>query len=502
MSGPCCNQPVASGDENIVIPLASNLDDEWLESIMNEGESSSSSSNNTPMPKHKKIPKVLKMLPQMESNKECYEPEVVSISPYHHSQAKLQSFEKLKIRFTKEYVKSFKPETSATALYEQVADVAGEARNCYAEDLTESFDDRAFTQMLFLDGCFIIHYINICMNDKEEQDKMQMKMKNHDKAFVRRDLFLLENQLPFIVLNALMSMNSDFEGNKGLKLIEDFIKTTMARPPEDSLLEKVENSITKHVTDRKRKKLPEPQSQEPADHLLELLHRQLINPKAFGVVSENKGGGGSSCCYSYPLMKKFIDFVSRKKEGNSWYSYRSVQELKAAGIQFRPNKERNFFADARYEPQFIRAILRLPPMTIDDSTKALLLNLVAYEMCPDSSNDFGVTSYLWFMDTLIDQAEDVKELRKKGIILNFLGSDQHVAELFNEIAKNLVPNPNACEDVKKRIERHYKNKVRLWMTEWLYAHFSSPWTLLAFLGALLAIALSFVQAYYAVNPKK
>ncbi|KAL7170211.1 hypothetical protein ACSBR2_035134 [Camellia fascicularis] len=69
------------------------------------------------------------------------------------------------------------------------------------------------------------------------------------------------------------------------------------------------------------------------------------------------------------------------------------------------------------------------------------------------------------MDTLIDQAEDVKELRKKGIILNFLGSDQHVVELFNEIAKNLVPMPNAYEDVRKRIEMHYKNKVRFWVTE-------------------------------------
>ncbi|CAL5419890.1 unnamed protein product [Camellia sinensis] len=194
MSGPCFNQPVASGDEHIVIPVALNLDDDWLESIMKEErESSSSSSNNTPMPKHKKIPKVLKMLLQMESNKECYEPEVVSIGPYHHNQAKLQSFEKLKIRFTKEYVKSYKPETSATALYKQVADVASEARNCYA-DSTESFNDGAFTRMLFLDGCFIIHYINICTKNKEEQDKMKMEMKSHDKAFMQRDLFLLESQ--------------------------------------------------------------------------------------------------------------------------------------------------------------------------------------------------------------------------------------------------------------------------------------------------------------------
>ncbi|KAL7170215.1 hypothetical protein ACSBR2_035138 [Camellia fascicularis] len=91
---------------------------------------------------------------------------------------------------TREYIKTYKPETLATTLYKQVAGVADEARNCYAE-LTESFDNKAFTRMLFLDGYFIIHCINICVKDKEEQDKMKMKI--HDKACVQRDLFLLEN---------------------------------------------------------------------------------------------------------------------------------------------------------------------------------------------------------------------------------------------------------------------------------------------------------------------
>ncbi len=44
------------------------------------------------------------------------------------------------------------------------------------------------------------------------------------------------------------------------------------------------------------------------------------------------------------------------------------------------------------------------------------------------------------MDSLIDLAEDVMVLRSKGILLNFLGSDQEVANLFNAIAKILVPN--------------------------------------------------------------
>ncbi|KAF5932348.1 hypothetical protein HYC85_028519 [Camellia sinensis] len=413
MSCPCSNQPVASGDEHIVIPVASDVDDEWLESIMNEGESSSS---------HKKLPKVPEMLQQTESNKKCYEPEVVSICPYHHNKAKLKSFEKLKVRFTKEYVNSYKPKTSATALYKQVADVAGEARNCYAEDATKSFDDRDFTLMMFLDGCFILQYIHY-MNDEEEEAKM--KMKNHEKAFVQRDLFLLENQLPFKVLQALMTMNSEFAGEKGLELINKFIQNT--RPI-----------------------------------LLALKTEEEATP----TFSKNS---------------------STKRERNNWYSYRSVQELKTAGINFRPNKKGRFVTGVRYEPLFIKAILRLPPMTIDDSTQSLLLNLVAYEMSPDSPNDFEVT--VIYM-----------ELRKNGILLNYLGSDEEVAGLFNEIAKNLVPNPDAYKDVIDQIEKHYKNKVRLWMTEWLHTHFDTPWTILAFLGAILAIVLSFIQTYIAINP--
>ena len=134
--------------------------------------------------------------------------------------------------------------------------------------------------------------------------------------------------------------------------------------------------------------------------------------------------------------------------------------------------------------------------------KSILLNLVAYETCPDAPDDFGVTSYICFMDSLIDHAEDIMVLRSKGILLNFLGSDQEVADLFNAIGKDLVPNPYAYADVKRRIERHYRNKLKIWMAEWLHTHFCSPWTVLAFIAASFAIFLSLMQTYYAANPPK
>ncbi|GMY19170.1 upf0481 protein, partial [Fagus crenata] len=62
-------------------------------------------------------------------------------------------------------------------------------------------------------------------------------------------------------------------------------------------------------------------------------------------------------------------------------------------------------------------------------------------MCPDFENNYGVTSYISFLDSLIDEANDVIELRKARILGNLLGSDQEVAQLFNEIGRDLVPNP-------------------------------------------------------------
>ena len=119
-------------------------------------------------------------------------------------------------------------------------------------------------------------------------------------------------------------------------------------------------------------------------------------------------------------------------------------------------------------------ILWLPPILVDDSTGPKFLNLIAYEMCPDFNNDYGVPSYISFLDSLIDEANDVKELRKAGIIYNLLGSDDEVTQLFNEIGTDLVPNNKIYSDFRSRIQKYYKNKVKTWISQAIHDHFSSP----------------------------
>ena len=182
-----------------------------------------------------------------------------------------------------------------------------------------------------------------------------------------------------------------------------------------------------------------------------------------------------------------------------WQSYRNVQELKTAGIHLKRGKN-CYLSEIKFTKQFLfRGQLHLPPIVEDDSTRPKFLNLIAYEMCLDFENDFGVTSYISFLDSLIDEAKDVKKLRKAQTLHNFLGSDEEVAKLFNEIGTDLVPNIEIYKDVRSEIQKHYESKWMTWIAQVFHDYFSSPWTFIAFFGALLALALIITQTWYAVN---
>ena len=139
---------------------------------------------------------------------------------------------------------------------------------------------------------------------------------------------------------------------------------------------------------------------------------------------------------------------------------------------------------------------------MDDSTRPKFLNLIAYEMCLDFENDFGITSYISFLDSLIDEASDVKMLRKARILHNLLGSDEEVAQLFNKIGTDLVPNPYIYLNVKLQIQGFCDCKCTTWMAQFIHDHFSSPWTFLAFCGVLLGLGLTAAQTWYAVKSSR
>ncbi|XP_041008848.1 UPF0481 protein At3g47200-like [Juglans microcarpa x Juglans regia] len=412
-----------------------------------------------------KTPKIQKVIFLLRDHKhfvKYYEPRVVSLGPIHHGKEKYQIAETFKLTLAKEFVK--RSGTTIKELCNKIEKIIKELRECFEEEVTKKYNDVDLAWILVVDGCAILQYIYLAVEDKFEE----FNIKQDSVAFCQQDLFLLENQVPYRLLEELMNLISLSQTKeKSEKSIDDFIKTN-------------QNMVLMNQQSSKEQAGKSGEGEKPT-HLLDLLRTSLLGPAR----KPNKGKQPSR---------------TQKRNKPDWQSYRNMQELIAAGIHVK-RSEANSLRGISFNRKFnfFPGFLSLPPLIVDDSTGPKFLNLIAYEMCLDFQNDFGITSYISFLDSLIDEANDVKELRKARVLFNLLGSDEEVARLFNEIGTDLVPNMGEYEDVKWQIQKYYDNACMTWIGEFFHNHFSSPWTVLAFLGALFALALSATQTWYAVD---
>ncbi|XP_022854134.1 UPF0481 protein At3g47200-like [Olea europaea var. sylvestris] len=458
-------------------------DDEWWISIENYN-----------VDKTKKKPQIERApshLRKRKSYEGCIDPSVVSIGPYHHGKSEFEAFEKLKIPIAHKLCRFSR--TSVEQLYKVVADLNKIACECYEEGSIKVDDDELFNRMMFLDACFVVHFVLIGVGfviqvEVGEENEADARL---EKSFylVLRDLFLLENQIPLPVLTVLMKSMFPETPSRGERYIMEFLELyTMVSPKRSSpnpmkkfLAQMMGRS--KRDQDEKKQKLEKALSTSP--HLLHLMREQLIQP----FVHE---------------IKNLVTFIEESKsnfrESNIQESFRSVTDLKSAGIYFKPSQSGSF-TDVEFISYHIFGTLTIPPFKVDHLTRPLLLNLAAYEMCPNGPSDFRITSFICLIDSLIDYADDVKELRKKRILINKLGSDEQLAQLFNNIANDLEPDPRAYADARLKIDKHCKYKGHIWMAEWIHKYFRSPWALLAFLGAILVLALTMAQTYFTAYPR-
>uniref|UniRef100_A0A7N2M2N7 Uncharacterized protein n=1 Tax=Quercus lobata TaxID=97700 RepID=A0A7N2M2N7_QUELO len=376
-------------------------------------------------------PKIQKVIFLLRDNKDFfqkhYEPKAVSLGPIHHGNARYQLGENYKLVLTYEFVKGSKEKINN--LYKKIGENINELKDCFEKGVIERYDDESLIWMLLVDGCATLQYIYCAVNSKFED----LNIKPDSVAFTQQDLFLLENQLPYRLLKWLMSWSEN----------------------EGKLKESIIDFINWHV------KVPLPEDQLP-----------VFNCRWLSSLSWNW-----SPCQSSNILRLL-----------SWCLCRQQAEIEKEESDYCSTVVNG---NGNGDPIHLLDLLRTLSLGVDDSTKPKFLNLIAYEMCLDFKNDFGITSYISFLDSLIDESSDVKMLRKAGILYNCLGSDDEVAQVFNEIGTDLVPNIKIYSDVKSQIQDLYRKQCRTWTAQFFHDHFSSPWTFLAFVGAFLALILSF-----------
>ena len=99
-------------------------------------------------------------------------------------------------------VLTYKPDNNLEKFLKEMKAKETQARNCYSGNIKMSSKD--FVEMMVLDGCFVIFFI------LQEIDFVEKDVLIYDNEWMRGlillDLLLLENQLPFFVLECLCEL--------------------------------------------------------------------------------------------------------------------------------------------------------------------------------------------------------------------------------------------------------------------------------------------------------
>ena len=134
-------------------------------------------------------------------------------------------------------------------------------------------------------------------------------------------------------------------------------------------------------------------------------------------------------------------------------------------------------------------------------TKSLFSNLIAYEQCHiDSTND--ITSYIIFMDNLIDSAEDIRYLHYYDIIEHWLGNDSEVADVFNRLCQEVAFDleNTYLSELSNKVDRYYNRKWNVLKATLKHKYFSNPWAYFSFFAAVILLLLTLFQSFFTSYP--
>ncbi|XP_042486499.1 UPF0481 protein At3g47200-like [Macadamia integrifolia] len=385
---------------------------------------------------------------------DAYTPDTVSIGPYHRDTNKqnsqMQEMEALKRRYLETVFVRTSEQTSRENYMKALNDLETETRKCYSSDPIINLSSKELVELMLLDGFFIIELLRKNSNDVEFDVDDPIFYSKLKRTRVVRDLVLLENQIPMLVLQKLFDLRKD-PNSQSLSLIEMGLLFFEPLIP-DGLNKYSSNSANINTTINTHK------------HLLDLLSCTLESS------------------LPPPVMKEQQQSLTTTPE-----SLPCVTELRHSGVKFNEGSEYGSLMNIK----FSREVFEIPQLCVDDYTDSFFRNLIAYEQ-QRSGGRHCITSYALLMDYLINSADDVAFLRDSGIIKNYLGDDNKVSSLFNNLCSEIfnVADEFYYSDLCDELREYYNRPCNKWKATLMRDYCNSPWTITSVVAAILLLFLT------------
>ncbi|KAJ1277020.1 hypothetical protein BS78_05G262100 [Paspalum vaginatum] len=360
-------------------------------------------------------------------------PRIVAIGPYHHRLVHLKKMEKVK-RVAALHCAKQSCYSSLKELYCAVDPALDRPhRLClYDKDAFNGISDKGIRKMMFRDACFLVQYILIAISGKKPIVPSLHRVLSPKSIDIHHDVMLLENQLPWDVVRAIMKcMLNDLE-------YEDLMKSYIY-------------TLRNYVQDKDNGKTTKWQCVDDWDsnyeppHLLGLVRYYTVarrggkgrksesptqDPGNPGKHSDEKGSPSKQENNNEPNHCDKKGSSSEQSRGTKTSNKRSHSvsaiELAEIGIEPTPNDTTTHpeLMDMRLDKDAgtLTAKLYLPPLSLNIDRASYLVNMAALELCTVESfsdappQDTAVCSYLRLLAVMVSRVEDVHELRERGVL--------------------------------------------------------------------------------------
>jgi len=392
-------------------------------------------------------------LRRIAADKDYIAPRTVALGPYYHGLRRLQAMEEVKrtaVDFF--FQRSAAPESRESA-YQKMVPIARQVRGWYADAAgIATHDDDEFTTMMFVDGCFLVQFIDTMLRKGVEEtapSPLRSMIQPHLLG-IMRDMMLLENQIPWPVMEFFMRRQGLQTKHIIALLVSWGLEGRVWRDSQEPL----------SLVDIDERYTP--------SHLLCLIRFYKVGSACGGGARRNGQEGFSG--KAVPIST-------------------SAAELAEMGIKLRASDKTTKLSDMNLMKGPLFATLSLPPLYVDSLAANWLVNMAAFEMCTEASStdEYAVNSYLSVLSLLMNQKNDVRELRVKHIVHGFFG-DEETLEFFKSLTPILYLDGQAYLRIIVDLEA-YRQKRRAWIAvySFLYNNAKTIATVLSIVGVLVGI---------------
>ncbi|KAM1424511.1 hypothetical protein ACFX13_017242 [Malus domestica] len=374
-----------------------------------------------------RVPKRLR-----QGNEKAYTPQVVSIGPLHHGEEPLKGMEEHKLR----YLRSFLDRTGVSFCdyIQMIKNQEGRLRGFYAESVEFGSDE--FVRIVLVDAAFVIELL-LRYYDKKYGGEDDYIFNNPRMLWdVRPDLRLIENQLPFFILQDLFR----FFSSSSLSLLDishKFFKGEIDSKGKEENFKNISNGDVQHFVD-----------------LIRILYGQL---------------------------------KSKTRANITVTDTPNVTELHQAGVKFKEGKGSSLF-----DIKFSHGILEIPKLTVDDTTELTLRNLLAFEQCHRREEDY-LANYVFLMKRLVKTPEDVQLLVDKEIIDNWLGDTHKISTLLHDLGTGMMVDHHYYAPLCKELKDYREKLWHGWMVILKQNYFNTPWASISVVAAVILLILTVIQ---------